>query len=238
MCLLCMITVLKKINKHSSVPLRWLVRLPAEERGAQQLRHWDLLSDRHADHPRQHAAGAVLSDHLRALLQHPENQRAARWAHKTDREHIMCSFFQHSVQPRLSPLHPLPQATLCSAGPGEPTECKACASSSSQRRLPTTWRAAWRLSSPPWRRLWRRWARKPSRNTSRPWPSAALTSRRSCLLSVPSTGGRSSPSSIISTEVKPPNSPFHLTANSYLCLGFRPNAPFSKYIEMYFKSLV
>lgn len=54
----------KQKKNQSSVSLRWLVRLPAEERGAQQLWHRDLLSDRHAEYPRQHAAGAVLSDHL------------------------------------------------------------------------------------------------------------------------------------------------------------------------------
>lgn len=112
-----------------------------------------------------------------------------------------------------SSLHP-PQATLCSVGPGGLMEYKASASSSSRRRHPTTWRAAWRLSSAPWRRPWTRWARRPSRNTSRPWPSVAWTSQRSCLPSVPSTGERSSLSSIILTEVRPPNSPLHLTANS------------------------
>lgn len=51
-----------------SLPRRRVVRLPTEEWGPQQLWHWDLLPDRHAEHSRQHAAGALLSDHLGALL--------------------------------------------------------------------------------------------------------------------------------------------------------------------------
>jgi len=58
-------------------PTRRLVRVPAEERGAQQLWHRDLLPDGHADHAGEHAAGAVLPDHLGALLQHPAHQGAA-----------------------------------------------------------------------------------------------------------------------------------------------------------------
>ena len=72
-------------------PLRRLVCLPAEERGAQQLRHRDLLSDGHAEHQGQHAAGALLSDHLWALLQHPEDQRAAGWVSEGQGKHITCS---------------------------------------------------------------------------------------------------------------------------------------------------
>lgn len=81
-------------------------------------------------------------------------------------------------------------------------EFRDCALLSSQRRRPTTWRAAWKLSFVPWRRLWRRWVRKLSRNTSRPSPSAAWTNLRSCRQSAPSTGERSSLSSITLTEVR------------------------------------
>lgn len=73
------VSVRNAFQSNCCAPLRRLVCLPAEERGAQQLRHRDLLSDGHAEHQRQHAAGALLSDHLWALLQYPEDQRAAGW---------------------------------------------------------------------------------------------------------------------------------------------------------------
>lgn len=133
--------------------------------------------------------------------------------------------------------HP-PQATSCSVGPGKPTECRGCASLSSQRKRPTTWRAAWRLSSAPWRRPWRRWARKRSRNTFRRWPSAAWTSPRSCLLSAPSTGGRLSPSSITLIEVRPLNSPLHLNADSQVSLASKVGNPPEVFWNMSQNSLV
>ena len=127
------------------VALRWLVRPPAEERRPQQLRHRDLLPDGPAGHAREHAAGALLPDHCGALLQHATHQRAAG--------SVLVAGWALGQQLTFDP--PPRQATLSSAGPGGPTASRGCASSSSRRRLLTTWRAAWRPSCAPWRRRWR-----------------------------------------------------------------------------------